>query len=65
VNTATALLHPEFRMTLIRIANPCFGATHMEQQLARLALDLYDADPEHPQVVALVNRYTRDWLTIG
>jgi hypothetical protein len=55
--TATALLHREFRMLLVNLSEQ--GATPIERELATLTLSLYDADPEHPAVVHIVNQFTR------
>ena len=59
--TATALLHDEFRQMLWHLANN--AETNMERELASLSLALYDADPEHPAVVTLVNQFTKRALS--
>jgi hypothetical protein len=59
MNTVTALCHREFRMMLEQIAQPSNRYTLMENELATLALSLYDANPEHPAVVHTVNSFTR------
>jgi hypothetical protein len=61
MTTATALLHREFRMMLMELSD--HGSTPIERELASLSLSLYDADPEHPTVVALVNGFTRRALS--
>lgn len=61
MTTATALLHTEFRMMLMNLNEQ--GTTQMERELASLALTLYDADPEHPAVVQVVNGFTRRALS--
>jgi hypothetical protein len=59
----TALLHREFRMMLMDIA--VYGKTPMERELAGLALDLYDAEPENPKVVNFVNTFARRALDVA
>ncbi len=61
MNTATALLHPEFRMMLMDIAHN--GSTHIERDLAQMTLDIYDANPEHPAVVNVVNQFAKRALS--
>ena len=56
--TATALLHTEFRQMLATIAGDQ-DRTQMERELAQLALMVYDVNPEHPGIVAIVNRFTK------
>jgi hypothetical protein len=60
--TATALLHDEFRQMLWHIASDP-QRNQMERDLASLSLSLYDADPEHPAVVTLVNQFTKRALS--
>jgi hypothetical protein len=62
MNTATALLHDEFRQCLWHIASDP-QRNQMERDLASLSLSLYDADPEHPAVVTLVNQFTKRALS--
>lgn len=58
MNAVTALLHTDFRRMLAMIA--CDEErTHMERELAQLALLIYDVNPEHPGIVAIVNRFTK------
>lgn len=59
----TALLHREFRMMLMDIA--VYGQTPMERELAGLALDLYDAEPENPKIIILVNQFARKALHVA
>jgi hypothetical protein len=59
----TALLHREFRMMLMDIA--AYGETSLERELAGLALDLYDAEPENPKIVNLVNNFARGALGVA
>jgi len=59
----TALLHREFRMMLMDIA--AYGETSLERELAGLALDLYDAGPENPNVVNIVNSFARRALHVA
>jgi hypothetical protein len=60
--TVTALLHDEFRQMLWQIAsNP--QRNPMERELASLALAIYDANPEHPAVVSVVNQFTKRALS--
>lgn len=55
--TVTALMHDQFRQMLWNVA---FGkGPQMERDLAALALKLYDANPEHPAVVYVVNEFTK------
>jgi hypothetical protein len=56
--TVTALLHDEFRRMLAVIAGD-EERTEMERELAQLALMVYDVNPEHPGIVAIVNRFTK------
>jgi len=60
--TVTALCHREFRMTLEHIAHDP-QRNQMERDLASLSLSLYDADPEHPAVVTVVNQFTKRALS--
>lgn len=55
---ATALLHREFKMMLTTIASDG-DRTPMERELAQLTLMIYDEHPEHPGIVAVVNRFTK------
>lgn len=57
--TTTALLHREFKMMLATIASDMESRTQMERELAHLALAVYDVNPEHPGIVAIVNRFTK------
>ena len=57
MTTGTALLHREFRMMLTNLTHP--KGTQMERDLASLALSLYDANPEHPAVVHVVNEFAK------
>lgn len=54
--SVTALCHDQFRAMLFNIASNPQG-TKMEQDLASLALSLYDANPEHPSVIYIVNTF--------
>ena len=54
----TALMHDQFRRLLWSLASNPKG-TLMERELASLALALYDANPEHPNVVHLVNTFAK------
>lgn len=56
--TVTALMHTEFRQMLATIAGD-EERTAMERELAHLALAVYDVNPEHPGIVAIVNRFTK------
>lgn len=56
--TVTALLHNDFRRMLATIAGD-EERTQMERELAHLALAIYDVNPEHPGIVAIVNRFTK------
>jgi hypothetical protein len=56
--TVTALCHDQFRQLLWSLASNPKG-TQMERDLASLALSLYDANPEHPAVVNIVNQYAK------
>lgn len=56
--TVTALMHTEFRQLLATIAGN-EERTQMERELAQLALMVYDVNPEHPGIVAIVNRFTK------
>ena len=56
--TVTALMHDQFRQLLWSLAHNPKG-TPMERDLASLALTLYDANPEHPAVVHVVNQFTK------
>ena len=56
--TVTALLHDDFRKMLAIIAGD-EERTPMERELAHLALAVYDVNPEHPGIVAIVNRFTK------
>lgn len=58
MNTVTALLHTDFRRMLAMIAADQ-DRTQMERELAHLALAVYDVNPEHPGIVAIVNRFTK------
>lgn len=62
MTTATALCHREFRLMLSGLASYPNG-TQMERELASLALSLYDANPEHPAVVHIVNDFARRALS--
>lgn len=55
--TVTALCHDQFRQMLWQLASNPQGSP-MERDLASLALNLYDANPEHPNVVYVVNTFT-------
>jgi hypothetical protein len=56
--TVTALMHDQFRQLLWTLASNPKG-TQMERDLASLALSLYDANPEHPAVVHVVNEFAK------
>jgi hypothetical protein len=56
--TVTALMHTEFRQMLASIAGD-ERRTEMERELAHLALAVYDVNPEHPGIVAIVNRFAK------
>lgn len=58
MTTATALVHTQFRQLLLMITKD-EERTQMERQLATLALRLYDANPEHPNVVNTINVMAR------
>jgi hypothetical protein len=58
MTTATALLHTEFRQMLATLAGD-EERTLMERELAHLALAVYDVNPEHPGIVAIVNRFAK------
>jgi len=57
MTTGTALLHREFRMMLMNLTH--MEGTPIERDLASLTLALYDANPEHPAVVHIVNDFTK------
>jgi hypothetical protein len=57
----SALLHPEFKMMLMNISRN--GETLMERDLANIALDLCDADPDNPRIEQVVNRFTKRALS--
>jgi hypothetical protein len=62
MNTVTALLHDEFRLMLWTIAaDP--QRTPMERELASLADLIYEANPEHPTVVTIVNNFSKRALS--
>jgi hypothetical protein len=61
MTTGTALLHREFRMMLMNLST--HEGSPMEHDLASLALSLYDANPEHPAVVHIVNDFARRALS--
>lgn len=56
--TATSLAHNEFRRMLAMIAGN-ETQTQMERELAQLALMVYDVNPEHPGIVAVVDRFAK------
>lgn len=58
MKAVTALLHTDFRRMLATIASDG-DRTPMERELAQLTLMIYDEHPEHPGIVAVVNRFTK------
>jgi hypothetical protein len=57
----SALLHRPFRMMLVSISR--HGGTLMERDLATVALDLYDTNPDDPRIEAIVTEFTQRALS--
>lgn len=60
--TVTSLCHDQFRQMLWGLASNPKG-TQMERDLASLSLSLYDANPEHPAVVNIVDTMAKRVLS--